>query len=52
MSLKASTNTYKKLSNKEEITVDDLRAMIYEFKENVDKLETALNESEDTSKTS
>ena len=46
MSLKASINAYKKLSEKQELTADDLRAMIYEFKENVDQLEKEFKKEE------
>lgn len=45
--LKSSINAYKKISSKEELTADDLKAMIYEFKDNVDKLEMALKDSKD-----
>ena len=50
MSLKASINAYKKLSEKQELTVEDLRAMIYEFKENVDQLEVELKKEEGPNK--
>ena len=50
MSLKASINAYKKLSGKKQLTADDLRAMIYEFKENVDQLEIELNKEKETNK--
>ena len=42
MSLKASINAYKKIAEKKELTADDLRQMIYEFRDNVDKLEAQL----------
>ncbi len=45
MSLKASINAYKKIAEKKELTADELRQMIYEFRDNVDKLEAELLES-------
>lgn len=44
MSLKASINAYKKIAEKKELTAEELRQVIYEFRDNVDKLEAQLNE--------
>ena len=46
----AMPEEYKKLSEKQELTVEDLRAMIYEFKENVDQLEVELKKEEGPNK--